>query len=127
MKIQVFLRTQDAKLAQANHSATQKLADKILACGMAKKLVWTKEKKQIQLTVAATWREVKDQIRPAKIGVKVMAVVHGQPPGNLDLGYPQPGKETVIHEHAAFKRECAQARQRKKAERVAQAQQVAAQ
>lgn len=124
MKVKVYL-AKESPFAQALHSATLTLASEVLACGMAKKLAWDKASKAIQLTVALTWREVKDTVRPAKIKGRPIPVVKGTEAGNLDLSYPEAGRETVRHPHEATRRECRLAQARKLAAKrasVAQAQ-----
>jgi len=114
-RIRVYLWSEDPSSALPSHSASRSLAALMVSAGAA---LWACPE-AIRLTTAEDWRGVKARVRgaaPAK-SRRARAIAdwrsYDSSP-NLDLSYPAPDGRTVRHPHAAFLRECMEARKRKK-------------
>ena len=108
-RIKVYLKKEDPKSQQASHSSSRTLWDFIVACGAGKQL-----KQGVgQLTTDESWRSLKDRLKPeGGKGKLIPRLKAPQAPINLDLAYPEAGRETVRHPHEALRVACVQARER---------------
>ncbi len=109
MKIPVYLANEDPAQAQPSHSTTRVFLGIVLA-NRSGKLLKLNGKEALHLCTQETWRALKDRLR-SRNGVVGMLKAPSKPI-NLDLAYPEEGRETVRHPHEAMLRAC----------RVAQAQ-----
>ena len=103
MKTKVYLKNEDPAQAQANHSATKNWVDIVLASSSGY-LLKLEGKDVLKLNTEETWRSLKDRLRPP-VGMPrtyVHRLKAPTKPLNLDLAYPEAGRETVRHPHAAF-------------------------
>ncbi len=117
-KVRVFLKSQSAG-SLAQHSASKTFALTVLSFGSTAR--WTDDTQTaIQLLTEETWRQVKDRVRNATFtyvyGHKVMCPallpIGPHSVGNLDLCYPEKGRESGRHPHEAMRRACAEAKAR---------------
>jgi hypothetical protein len=116
-RIKVYLKNEDPTATKASHSSSTRLWAFVVADGSGKDIAQAVG----QLCTNESWRQIKDRLRPAGIkGKLIPRLKAAQAPINLDLCYPERGRETVRHPHEALRVACAQA-----AERSAQARQEA--
>lgn len=111
MKIAVYLKS-DIPFAQAaTHSATRTLYKTVVA---NKSGVIVKKDKALalHLTTTETWRQMKDRLRLRSSSV--IPRTNAVEVGNLDLSYPEKGRETVRHPHEAMRQACIAAAQNNK-------------
>lgn len=110
MKIAVYLKS-DIPFAQAaTHSATRTLYETVVA---NKSGVIVKKDKALalHLTTTETWRQMKDRLRLVRS--RKIPRTNAVEVGNLDLSYPEKGRETVRHPHEAMRQACIAAAQHK--------------
>lgn len=106
MKIAVYLKS-DIPFAQAaTHSATRTLYETVVA---NKSGVIVKKDKALalHLTTTETWRQMKDRLR---LRSRKIPRTNAVEVGNLDLSYPEKGRETVRHPHEAMRQACLSAK-----------------
>lgn len=111
MKIAVYLKS-DIPFAQAaTHSATRTLYETVVA---NKSGVIVKKDKALalHLTTTETWRQMKDRLRLRSGSVRSRKIprTNAVEVGNLDLSYPEKGRETVRHPHEAMRQACLSAK-----------------
>ena len=100
--ILVFLKHENPEVDTPRHSASKALA--LLATLAPFTAKWADAlKTKLQLTTTETWKQVKQRVRPSS-GCKpaVPRLLPPRQPLNLDLAYPEAGRESSRHPHQAF-------------------------
>ena len=109
----VFLKHETPFAQPATHSATSTLVGIVLA-NRSGKIVKKETGQALWLTTEESWRELKDRLRPSALkGVLIPRLKAPSRPINLDLAYPEAGRETVRHPHQAMIDQCLIARREK--------------
>lgn len=106
-KIAVYLRNEVPFAQAATHSATRTVWTIVVADGSGK-LVTQDKRTALHLTTQESWRELKGRLKPSSsIKDRLIPRTKGVDVGNLDLCYPEAGRETVRHPHEAMRLACA--------------------
>jgi hypothetical protein len=100
--ISVFLKAENPESDVPRHSASRSLA----ALAVQNSARWADAAKtRIQLLTSETWRQFKSRVRPSPSQRRsVPKLLPPSRPINLDLNYPEPGRESSRHPHYAFLR-----------------------
>lgn len=108
-RIAVYLKSEDPQTKPATHSSTKAL----WACVVADRSGVLLRQDVGQLLTGESWRQVKDRLRPdGKKGRMIPRLKAPSKPINLDLCYPEKGRESGRHPHEAILRECRLAQSR---------------
>lgn len=118
-RIKVYLKSEDPQTSQASHSSSTSLWAVVLASRSGVDIAQAVG----QLTTDESWRQLKDRLKPAgKKGKLIPRLKAARTPENLDLSYPEKGRESTRHPHEALRQACRLAQALKKRDRTALAQ-----
>ncbi len=102
-RIAVYLRNEDPQSMPASHSSSKVLWAVVLASRSGINIAQAVG----QLTTDESWRQMKDRLRPSSSrGKLIPRLKAARTPENLDLAYPEKGRESARHPHAALKAAC---------------------
>lgn len=104
-RISVFLKSENPAVDTPRHSASRALALLVTLSPFTAKWLDAAAKTKLQILTTETWKQVKTRVRP-RPGCKVALprLLPIRTAWNLDLNYPEAGRESSRHPHAAFLR-----------------------
>jgi hypothetical protein len=99
--VAVFLKTENPEVDVPRHSASRSLA----ALAVQNSARWADAAKtKIQILTLETWKQFKSRVRPSASQRKsVPKLLPPFKPLNLDLNYPERGRESSRHPHYAIR------------------------
>ena len=100
--IAVYLKSENPATDTPRHSASKALALLVILAPFTAR--WANATRTaLQLTTAETWKQVKQRVRPSSsCKPHIPRLLPPRMPLNLDLSYPEAGRETTRHPHHAF-------------------------
>jgi hypothetical protein len=109
MRIGIILASHDPKLDRPSHFISSSLSALLLiepkenggfiAVKVSEALIWLKIDEPIS-SIKARYRSSKPSLKP------IPRLLPPRRPINLDLSYPEPGRTSIHHPHAAFVNAC---------------------
>ena len=101
--IAVFLKTENPACNAPRHSASKMLAALVVASPFTAKWADALNTK-LQILTNETWKQVKQRVRPSPSAKRaVPRLLPPSRPLNLDLSYPEAGRESSRHPHYALR------------------------